>query len=108
MIEKVITSMVEKDYATLASCFSDDCLFFDYCPSQNGRPNSYVYGNACMAMFFRKKFVMEDLDIAEPRIESGTSASFFGAYGGPYVYARLNIEEYDSSGLIKKAIVHPA
>ena len=108
MIEKVMKSMAEKDYEALASCFSEDCVFFDYCPSQNGKLNSYVYGSACMEMYFRRKFVMGEFEIGEPLIESEKTASFFGAYDGPYVYARLNIEEFNGDGLIKKAIVHPA
>ena len=101
-------ALTDGDYKTLASCFSENCTYFDYCPSLNGRPNSYIYGNKCMEMYFRKQFISQELEIAEPLIESNDRASFFGAYGGPYIYARVNIEEYDSSGLIKKAVVHPA
>ena len=108
MIEKVMKALTEKDYDTLSSLFSEDCVYFDYCPSMNGRANSYLYGNACVNMYFRKQFVTRELSIDEPQIESKDSATYFGAYGGPYVYARLNIEEYDSDGLIKKVVVHPA
>lgn len=108
MIEKVMKALTEKDYETLASYFSEDCVFFDYCPSMNGRPNSYIYGRPCMNMHFRRMFITGELEVAEPVIESENSASYFGDYGGPYVYARFNIEEYDSSGLIKKAVAHPA
>ena len=101
-------ALTEKDYETLASCFSENCVFFHYCPSMNGKPNSYIYGSACVNMYFRRMFVTGELEVAEPVIESEKSASYFGAYGGPYVYARLNIEEYDSSDLIKKAVAHPA
>ena len=108
MIEKVMKALTEKDYKTLAACFSENCIYFDYCPSLNGMPNSYVYGNACMEMYFRRQFVTGELEVAETLVEGKDRASYFGAYGGPYIYARLNIEEYDSSGLIKKAVVHPA
>ena len=108
MIKRVMQALKERDYMALASCFSENCTFFDYCPSLNGKPNSYIYGNACMEMYFRKQFVLHELEVAEPRIEGKDCASYFGAYGGPYIYARLVIEEYDSSGLIKKAVAHPA
>ena len=108
MIEKVMKALTEKDYETLASCFSENCVYFDYCPSMNGMANSYIYGNACINMYFRMMFVTDQLEVSIPVIESENRASYFGAYGGPYIYARLNIEEYDSAGLIKKAVVHPA
>ena len=108
MIEKVMKALTEKDSKALAECFSENCVYFDYCPSLNGKPNSFIYGNACMEMYFKKMFISEDHEVAEPLIESDTRATFFGAYSGPYIYARLNIEEYDGSGLIKKAVVHPA
>ena len=101
-------ALTEKDYDALSSCFSENCVYFDYCPSMNGRANSYIYGSACVNMHFRHLFVTEQLEVAEPFIECDNSASYFGAYGGPYVYARLNIEEYDSEGLIEKAVAHPA
>ncbi len=108
MIERVMKALTEKNYEELANLFSEDCLYFDYCPSMNGRANSYLYGKACVNMYFRKMFVTRELSVEEPLIENENTASYFGAYGGPYVYARLNIEEYDSNGLIKKVIVHPA
>ena len=108
MIERVINALTEKDYEALSECFSENCMYFDYCPSLNDMPNSFIYGNACMAMFFKLKFLSGEFEVAEPLIENKNCASFFGAYNGPYIYARLNIEEYDNSGLIKKAVVHPA
>ena len=108
MIEKVMKALTERDYLGLASCFSKDCVFFDYCPSQNGRPNSYVYGSECIELYYRKMFIAETFEVAEPVIESEKSANFFGSYAGPYVYARLSIEKFDDAGLIEKAIIHPA
>jgi hypothetical protein len=108
MIEKVMKALAEKDYAALAACFSEDCTYFDYCPSLNGRPNSYIYGSVCVEMYFRKQFLLRELEVAEPQLEGENRASYFGAYGGPYIYARLDIEEYDGGGLIKKAVAHPA
>ena len=57
--------------------------------------------------FFKLKFLSGEFEAAEPVIESENSASYYGAYNGPYIYARFSIEEYDSTGLIKKAVVHP-
>jgi len=108
MIENVINALTEKDSKALASCFSEDCRYFDYCPSLNGDPCIFIYGNECLEMFFGSKLALGDIVVAEPVIESARSANYFGAYYGPYVYARLNIEEYDSAGLIKKVVVHPA
>ncbi len=108
MIKNIMRALTEKDSVSLAKCFSENCMYFDYCPSLNDIPNSYVYGNACMEMFFKTRFVSGEFEVAEPLIENQNCASFFGAYGGPYIYARLNIEEYDSYGLVKKAVVHPA
>ena len=108
MIEKIIKALAEADSEALAKCFSENCMYYDYCPILNGMPNIFVYGNACMELLFKKMFVAGDISVDEPLIESEASASYFGAYGGPYIYARLNIEEYSSDGLVKKAVVHPA
>ena len=107
MIEKVINAMSDKDYEALSSCFTEDCEFIDYCPSQHGNSDSYLYGSDCVEMFFRSRWAAGIPVIAEPVIESENRASIFISYGGAYIYARISIEEIGSGGLIKKAIVHP-
>ena len=108
MIESIVKALVEKNPSMLAAAFTDDCLYYDYCPSMNGMPNIYIYGSYGMELMFKKMFVSGDIEAAEPLIESDTSASFFGSYGGPYVYARICIEEFGADGRVKKAVVHPA
>ena len=108
MIKKVIQAMMDKDYKTLSSCFSEDCKYFDYCPPLCGGTGIYIYGCESVEMVFRNKFALRGLTYAEPVFDKDDSASFFVSYGGEYLYARLNIEEYDSAGMIVKAIVHPA
>jgi len=108
MIERVIEAMVNKDHKLLASCFTEDCTYIDYCPSQNGEVNSFIYGNDCMEMFFNLRFKTGEFEAAEPVIESDDQATFFGMYNGPYVYSRIRVEEYGSDGLVKKAVVTPA
>lgn len=109
MIEKILNALMNKDSQGLAECFTENCLYYDYCPALNGARNLYVYGNACMALIFKEMFVAGDLEIREPEIEDRDTATFFGAYYGPYVYARLKIEEYDeATGLIGKVVVTPA
>ena len=108
MIENVMKALVEKDFKALATYFSEDCKYFDYCPACNGEQNYFVYGNDCIEMFFRNRFTFEYLEVAEPIIEDANTASYFGAYCGPYVFARFRIEEFNDDGLIKKVVVHPA
>jgi ketosteroid isomerase-like protein len=108
MIEKVMNALTEKDAGALAECFSEDCRYFDYCPSSNGEQNYFIYGRACIEMFFQNRFTFDYFEAGDPVIEDGNTASYFGAYCGPYVYARLRIEEYDDAGLIRKVVVHPA
>ena len=108
MIEKVINAMTDKDYKTLASYFSEECKYFDYCPYLVGDSGFFIYGSRCLEMFFMTKLPTGVFKVAEPIIESENSANFFGSYNGPYLYARIKIEEYDESGLIKKVVVHPA
>jgi hypothetical protein len=108
MIRKIIRALTEKDYIALSQCFSENCKYFDYCPSQNGEANYFVYGSDCVEMFFRNRFTFDYLDVAEPVFEDENTATYFGAYNGPFVYARLKIEEYDENGLAKKVLVTPA
>ena len=42
MIEKALKALAEKDYKTFAACFSEDCKYYDYCPSCNGKDNYFV------------------------------------------------------------------
>lgn len=107
MIKKALMALENKDYETFAACFSEDCKYFDYCPSCNGKDNYFIYGRACIEMFFRNRFTFEHFMMSDPVVEDEKTASFFGAYDGPYVFARFSVEEYDAAGLIKKAVVHP-
>jgi hypothetical protein len=108
MIRKLMKALTEKDYKAMAECFSENCKYFDYCPSLNGEQNYFVYGSDCVEMFFRNRFTFDYLEVADPQFEDENTATFFGAYNGPYVYARLKIEAYDDSGLIQKVLVTPA
>jgi hypothetical protein len=108
MIQKALDALAAMDSVALAACFSEDCKYFDYCPSVNGKENYFIYGSDCIEMFFRNRFAHEHLVVSEPRAEDANTGSYFGAYSGPYVFARIQIEEFDENGLIKKAVVHPA
>ncbi len=108
MLEKAMKALAEKDYLTFAACFSEDCKYFDYCPSCNGEDDYYVYGNDCMEMFFRNRFTFNHLSVFDPVVENYSTANFFGSYDGPYIFARFRIEEFNADGLIKKAVVHPS
>ena len=108
MINKVMSALAEKNIELLISCFTENCMYFDYCPSQNGEENFFIYGNTCLEMLLRSKLSSGEIVVSDPIVESENCANFFGAYKGPYIFARLEIEEYDSSGFIKKAVVHPA
>jgi hypothetical protein len=108
MIEKVMDAMVNRDWTALAACFEEDGKLFDYCPSCNGGENWFSYGSDGIMMFYHNRLSFEHLIVNDPVIEDDNTANFFGAYDGPYIYARIKIEQYGSSGLIKKAIVTPA
>jgi hypothetical protein len=108
MLEKALKALESRDYKALAACFSEDGKYFDYCPSCNGKDNYFVYGSAAVEMFFRNRFTFDLLTVSDPVAESDRTASFFGAYEGPYLFARFEIEELDAHGLIRKAVVHPA
>lgn len=108
MIEKALRALESRDYKALAACFSEDSRYFDYCPSTNGKENYFVYGSAGIEMFFRNRFTFDLLTVSDPVIETDRKANFFGAYEGPYLFARFEIEEVDAAGRIKKAVVHPA
>ncbi len=108
MLEKVLKALESRDYKALAACFSEDGKYLDYCPACNGKDNYFVYGSVAIEMFFRNRFTFDLLTVSDPVVEGDGTASFFGAYEGPYLFGRFVIEETDASGLIKKAVVHPA
>ena len=108
MIRDIVCALVNKDPTMLASFFTEDCLYYDYCPSVNGMQNIYIFGRYGMELAFKRLFVSGDFEAAEPLVEDEKTASFFGAYGGPYVFARIHIEELEDNGRVRKAIVHPA
>lgn len=108
MIRQAMSALEARDYKAFSACFSEDGKYFDYCPSCNGKDNYFVYGRAGIEMFFRNRFTFEHLIVSDPVAENEKTASFFGAYEGPYLFARFEIEAQDDDGLIKKAVVHPA
>lgn len=108
MIKQAMDALVKADFKAFSACFSEDGRYFDYCPALHGKDNYFVYGRDCVEMFFRNRFTFGLLTVAQPVIEDENTASFFGAYDAPFVFARFDIEEYDACGLIKKAVVHPA
>jgi hypothetical protein len=108
MLEQALKALAERDYKAFAACFSEDGKYFDYCPAMNGKDNYFVYGSAGIEMFFRNRFTFNLLTVSDPVVEDDKRASFFGAYEGPYLFARFELEALDENGLIKKAVVHPA
>jgi len=108
MINRILQALYSKDYTALSKCFAKNCKYFDYCPSLSGKDNYFVYGRDMVEMFFRNRFVHKHFEIASPRAESDTEATFFGYYGAPLVYARLRIEAVDEQGLVVKLVVSPA
>ena len=108
MIEQAVRALADRDFRLFAGCFSEDGRYYDYCPSQNGKDNYFVYGRDAIEMFFRNRFTFDQLTVSDPVIEDDRTASFFGAYEGPYVFARFRIDALDGNGIIKKAVVHPA
>jgi hypothetical protein len=108
MLKNILDAFISKNSEELASFFSEDCVYFDYCPSSVGRQNYYLYGRDGLEMFFRNRFASGQFEIGSPKVEGPDTASFFGAYYGPYVFARIRIEEFGDDGLVRKAVVHPA
>lgn len=108
MIQKAIQAMSAGDYKTLAACFTENCDYADFCPCMNGKRNYYLHGSAYMEMFFHQRFVSHRFQIFEPQVEDKNAASFFCTYDdSPFIFARFDVEEYDSNGRIAKAVVHP-
>ena len=108
MIEKLLTALCQGDYLGMAALFSRDCRYFDYCPLLNGKQGYFVYGREAVEMFFRNRFVQDHFEAASPKAEDSRTGSFFGSYDGPFVFARLRIEELDGDGLIRRVTVCPA
>lgn len=108
MIERVLKALETQDYTALAACFSKDGRYFDYCPALHGAQNYFVYGREAVEMFFRNRFVHQHFEIGSPRVEGPDQGSYFGAYDGPFTYARIRIEAVDEAGLIQLLVASPA
>lgn len=111
MIIKLLNAWKSEDYLELLSCFSPerDTVFTDYCPAMIGQPSTHLIGSYGIEMFFRNHFypMNHTLTISQEKILDEKTANFFACYAGRYVFARLSIEETDSDGLIKKAVIRP-
>ena len=108
MVGKVLEALCARDYLGLSALFSKDCRYFDYCPCLNGQPGYFVYGREAVEMFFRNRFVHGHFEAASPLVEDERTGSYFGSYDGPFVFARLRIEELDPEGKILSLRVSPA
>ena len=108
MVGKLLDALCRGDWLGMAALFSRDCRYFDYCPLLNGKQGYFVYGREAVEMFFRNRFVHGHFEAASPLTEDERTGSFFGSYDGPFVFARLRIEELDGDGLIRRVTVCPA
>ena len=108
VIQRAMDALERKDSEGFAACFAEDGRLFDYCPSCNGSDNYFSYGSAGIGLFYGNRFYFERLIVSCPHVENENTASYFGSYDGPYVFARFQIEAFDENGLIKKAVIHPA
>ena len=108
MIVKLLEALCRGDYLGVAALMSRDCRYFDYCPLLNGKQGYFLYGREAVEMFFRNRFVHGHFEAASPQVEDDRTGSYFGAYDGPFVFARLRIEETDGDGLIRRVSVCPA
>lgn len=109
MIADYSRAMVNKDYAALSQCFSEQCRLFDYCPSGAGEENYFIYGKRAVDMFYHNKFVLGGLSIQDPLIVDERTLNFYCNYGGVVIHAVASIESYDPrSGLIKEMVIRPA
>ena len=106
MIKKLLEALEANDETALAACFAPDGQLFDYCPCVNGGTAHIIYGREGIEMLYRGLFALKRLTVAEAEPESDNEGTFFGAYDGPYVFARVTIKDSEG-GLIKKAVIVP-
>ena len=108
MIQKLLDALEYGDEVAVSACFAEDGQFFDYCPCVNGKEAYIIYGRSGIEMLYRNLFAINRLIVSVPEADGDISGTFFGAYEGPYVFARVSIQETDDNGLIKRAVVTPA
>lgn len=107
MIHDLLAALENGDEQALAACFSVDGQYFDYCPCINGKDAYIIYGRKGIELLFRNLFAISRLIVSEPEADGPLTGTFFGAYEGPYVFARITIQSLSSEGLIKKVLVTP-
>ena len=108
MIGKILEALCAADETALSRCFAEDGKLYDYCPCVNGGEAHIVYGREGIELLYRSLFAVRRLTAAEPAADGADTGTFFGSYDGPFVFARLRIEELDGDGLIRRVTVCPA
>lgn len=114
VINDFVTAMQNKDYQALAACFTEDCRFFDYCPSVVKRENSFLYGRNAVDMFFHNRFTFGGYTMLDPRIVNERTVNFYADYHGTIIHALAQIENCNDGAcslddsLIQELVIRPA
>ncbi len=106
MINQYIDAMVAQDHMALATCFSERCRLFDYCPGENNMQNFHVCGRTAVEMFFLNKFFFNIIRVSDPVITDENTADYFVAYGDQYRHVQAKIEAMED-GKIAVLTVRP-
>lgn len=107
-MQSLMAALEQKDFRSLAACFSESGQIDDYCPGRLGKNNFHVYGSRTVEMFYRNQFALGGLAISNVKIQDDRSASFLISYRNYTVYAGAKISALDSEGKIRRLTINPA
>ena len=107
VIEKVVESLIAKDFKGFSNCFTADAQIDDICLEYVGKPNWCTCGKCAIEMFYHNKFVLGGFSAREGAVVNESKATIITNYRGKDVVAKIRISLNDN-GLIDKMIIKPA
>lgn len=92
IIPAFIEAVLAKDYQALARCFNENAHLCDLCPTFANRPNTFLFGQTTIEMFYRYQFFFGGFSLADHQIIDDQTLDCYISYHNTLIHARASFD----------------